>query len=60
MVAGVVAIVACVTDIGSFEVNDKLSTNDGFMAIATSSIVVVRTDINVIEVITQLHIWQSP
>jgi hypothetical protein len=34
----------------------RLSLNDGFTDIATSNIVVVRTDIKVIHVITQLHI----
>jgi hypothetical protein len=34
--------------------------SDGFTAKATSNIVVVSTEIKVSEVITQLHIWQSP
>jgi hypothetical protein len=52
--------VAGVRDIGNIEVIVKSVLRDGFTAIATSSIVVVRTDIKVNEVITQLHIWQSP
>jgi hypothetical protein len=34
--------------------------SDGLTAKATSNIVVVSTEIKVSEVITQLHIWQSP
>lgn len=34
--------------------------SDGFTAKATSNIVVVSTEIKVSDVITQLHIWQSP
>jgi hypothetical protein len=34
--------------------------SDGLTANATSNIVVVSTEIKVSEVITQLHIWQSP
>jgi hypothetical protein len=60
VVVAVVAIcdvrVAGVRDIGNIEVIVKSLLRDGFTAIATSSMVVVRTDIKVSDVITQLHI----
>jgi hypothetical protein len=34
--------------------------SDGLTVNATSNIVVVSTEIKVSDVITQLHIWQSP
>jgi hypothetical protein len=46
----VAAVVAAVED----------DESDGLTAKATSNIVVVSTEIKVSEVITQLHIWQSP
>jgi hypothetical protein len=62
VVVVVVAVAICdvrvagVRDIGNIEVIVKSLLRDGFTAIATSSMVVVRTDIKVSDVITQLHI----
>jgi len=56
-VAAVVAVVAAVVVVAEAVEDDE---SDGLTANATSNIVVVSTEIKVSEVITQLHIWQSP
>jgi hypothetical protein len=65
--AGVItAVVAVVAVVGGIIFNEDVvvvveeDESDGLTVNATSNIVVVSTEIKVSEVITQLHIWQSP
>jgi hypothetical protein len=57
---GVTVAVIGVEGIVGVVLTGTVVPSDGFTANATSNIVVVSTEIKVSDVITQLHIWQSP
>jgi hypothetical protein len=56
VVGEIIAVVVVAAVVAAVEEDES----DGLTANATSNIVVVSTEIKVSDVITQLHIWQSP